>query len=1227
MKKTIRIISLTLSLFLVVALIPAFAAAQGTAEPGTLPKAGNSAFATGAAFRTVRMEFASEYQVTDQNTTDVALKTATEIPIGMAGFLVKIEAEGAFNFSFSPKTATRPDGHGFKGAAGYSVFEWDAGQSAWKEHPGTAWNVANLTGGTYFIPKDAYSAASELAAGNSITAFFSVGRGATMTVRALSLVTVTEPEPTVCPDGTTPVYTLPLLTPDELSAVPAGVNGKPLEGGYRLLKHGAAVTVSKNSTVPPDATGLLIRLDGYCNSVSVSLNGTSLNNAGIPTPVYTYSNGSWTEASRTAWYVPVGCENGTYLYIPFTSYFTGYNGTQMTEAGFHAMAVTSVTMIPAGGAATVCSVGYVIAEQTLADQAVPATLPGSAVENNGLAKNLQGATFTTQTILSNAVLRASTASDFPLNNFGCRIDTRYGEKSFDLNGVTIPKDAVGFLVKYVKFDGSNDYAVRPTVNGKQYTTNGKNLTHYQYDGEKWTANTMNHWGVTANVSSGYGYTFLPLENFADPMNGLIGSEISKMTVVSGGRVTVAEISFVLAEDIGLVSAQPALGKNIDLTFEAILPANATAAELEITMNGKTGTAVRLTETVSAYGTVEFLLKDILPQEMADEMTVVLKVNGTAFETMTYSIRQYAQRMLTAYPEDAGLKALLSAMLRYGASVQAWQNYHTDNLATDGVSGMTEAPEAVTPNDITVTVPTVTGSVWKTVTLRLESDIAVKVRLESTEQVTVTVNGRSSVLTPENGVVVFEGLAVNEMNDTVTFRVGENTFTVSANAVLKQVLSGTAGDAEKAAAGALYCYGVAAEAYAGNYRNDFSPVNQSVEDAELPEFSSSAGTLLGGCVYYQGNGNYVVGYKNVTEAEVKTYLTQLVALGYEKKAGNQLGSVTTATYQRASATVYSNWNAAEKCFRLTVGNDSYLPPASSGSHTAVKAPTLTQLARSGAKQTAPGMSYVLQLADGRYILVDGGGSDADDEATLLQYLTENKPDTHEKPVIALWMATHAHGDHIGLATDFLEHHGKEVTLEAIAHNFPDFQYNQASKEDLIAGMSAFANRFLVVARAASPTLNCWILHTGQTAEIAGAKIEILYTPEDYFPNAIDWGNDTSCAWKITVAGKTILFSGDCDPILCDDMAKWYGADVLQCDVLQVCHHGFNGATMAFYQAIDPKICLWPCDETRFLEDERCLGTLSKYAFNQFLREEKWARGNVTGEREHYHAGQTYIYRFT
>lgn len=674
--------------------------------------------------------------------------------------------------------------------------------------------MPNLTGGTYFIPRDAYGTATKLVAGESITAFTSTGRGATMTVTEISIVTATEPKPTVGTDGTTSVYTSPLLTPDELSAIPADANGTPIEGGYRLLKHGASVTLPKDSTVPHDAIGLLIRLDDSCSGISVCLNNTSLNNASIPTPFYTYNRGTWTESNRTGWNVPVGCTYGTYLYIPFTSYFVTYNGARMTEADFHEMKVNSVVLTPAGDGVkpTVCSIDYVIAEQTLTDKAMPATLPDSTVENNGLAKNLQGAGFTTETILSNERLKASTAADFPLNNFGCRIDTRFAEKSFDLSGVTIPKNAIGFMVKYVGFSNVADYAIRPTVNGKLYVTNGKSLTHYQYDGKVWTANTVNHWGVYGNVSNGYGYTFIPFEDFADPMNGTVGAEISKMTIVGGGQITIAEISFVLTENFGIVSAQPALGKNIDLTFETILPANATSAELEITMNDKSRVVRRLTQTVSAYGTVEFLLEDILPQEMADEMTVVLKVNGTAFETMTYSIKQYAQRMLNEYPDDDGLKTLLSTMLRYGASVQVWQEYHTDNLATDGVIGMTEAPETVNPDDITVTAPTATGDIWETVTLRLESDIAVKVRLNSAEQVTVTVNGRTSVLTPVNGVVVFEGIAVNEMNDTITFRIGEDVFTVSANAVLKQVLSGTAEDPEKATADALYRYGVAAEAY-------------------------------------------------------------------------------------------------------------------------------------------------------------------------------------------------------------------------------------------------------------------------------------------------------------------------------------------------------------------------------------------------------------------------------
>lgn len=50
-----------------------------------------------------------------------------------------------------------------------------------------------------------------------------------------------------------------------------------------------------------------------------------------------------------------------------------------------------------------------------------------------------------------------------------------------------PQNALLVDVKYVGFDGEADYAIRPTVNGKMYVTNGKDLTHYQYDGTARTA--------------------------------------------------------------------------------------------------------------------------------------------------------------------------------------------------------------------------------------------------------------------------------------------------------------------------------------------------------------------------------------------------------------------------------------------------------------------------------------------------------------------------------------------------------------------------------------------------------------------------------------------------------------------------------------------------------------------------------------------------------------------
>ena len=98
--------------------------------------------------------------------------------------------------------------------------------------------------------------------------------------------------------------------------------------------------------------------------------------------------------------------------------------------------------------------------------------------------------------------------------------------------------------------------------------------------------------------------------------------------------------------------------------------------------------------------------------------------------------------------------------------------------------------------------------------------------------------------------------------------------------------------------------------------------------------------------------------------------------------------------------------------------------------------------------------------------------------------------------------------------------------------------------------------------------------------------------------------------MTLGGKTTLFTGDAQEPNCNFMVDVYGS-WLKCDIFQLPHHGYNGATLAFYQAVDPDICLWASDEARFNTDKRCLGTAAGFEFN------KWLRDDSIKKREHYH----------
>ena len=134
---------------------------------------------------------------------------------------------------------------------------------------------------------------------------------------------------------------------------------------------------------------------------------------------------------------------------------------------------------------------------------------------------------------------------------------------------------------------------------------------------------------------------------------------------------------------------------------------------------------------------------------------------------------------------------------------------------------------------------------------------------------------------------------------------------------------------------------------------------------------------------------------------------------------------------------------------------------------------------------------------------------------------------------------------------------------------------------------------------------WIFHTGQKIYFPGCEIEILYTQEDYYPNQFATGNHTSSVFRITMEsadGNETVFMvmGDAEATNCAEIKNMYG-DELKCDILQLTHHGFNGACNGIYEYMRPEICFWACDPYRYDTDGRCLGTKSGYEFNKWIRE--------------------------
>ena len=348
-----------------------------------------------------------------------------------------------------------------------------------------------------------------------------------------------------------------------------------------------------------------------------------------------------------------------------------------------------------------------------------------------------------------------------------------------------------------------------------------------------------------------------------------------------------------------------------------------------------------------------------------------------------------------------------------------------------------------------------------------------------------------------------------------------------------------------------------------------------------------------------------------ESEVRSYAQTLLESGFVL---HQLRVIDSEypdkknlfyCFYKGDTCVYVFFDAAKHTVFITAEPKGDLPPVdklAAGELT----PTLTQM-------PVAGMGYVIRLADGAFICIDGGLNRLDAVQELYEFLKANTLD--EKPRIALWLFTHAHEDHIQLAAAFLREYRERVQVDAFAYQFSDLTKNAPTMNDFdLAEIEAFERSVALY-----PNAKRYVLHTGQKYYFSGVEMEVLYSLDNVYPMPYTSLNSISAAVRFQFdCGKTALFLGDCMCLECRDMAYMYG-EYLKSDILQVTHHGLIGGDRLLYEKIDADICLWPVNEQRFSGTDTkqkyqwCLGE-GGCDYNAYLRDERIKK------RTHYHAGK-------
>lgn len=205
-----------------------------------------------------------------------------------------------------------------------------------------------------------------------------------------------------------------------------------------------------------------------------------------------------------------------------------------------------------------------------------------------------------------------------------------------------------------------------------------------------------------------------------------------------------------------------------------------------------------------------------------------------------------------------------------------------------------------------------------------------------------------------------------------------------------------------------------------------------------------------------------------------------------------------------------------------------------------------------------MSYLIDTPEGGVVMIDGGNCCPEDAQNLYAELEKRGK------CVDFWLITHAHSDHLGALLWLMENLPEfDIEIKKLCFSFPTQEW--LDKKEEAAMNKRFAEE---VKRHHIPVTTP---RAGDRFSCRGVEIEIVSVPEEYerYPNI----NSTSMISVVHFPKRDVLFLGDFDVHGQAEFLRKHDAATIRKDIVQMAHHGQDGVDKAFYELIQPKICLY------------------------------------------------------